>query len=299
MATLTFTLEGGVNVAVTITELEGGALQFDLAVLDETGSIGDLNGLFFDLTDASLLDGLVFSGTDVTGTAVKEDGVTKVDGYMNINGDVVNEYGKFDAGVQFGTAGIAGDDIRETSFVLSHESVDLSLDMLSQMDFAVRLTSVGEEDGSRDDSLKIGGTAPEVVEEPEGPVAVAGPDSMTVTTNETFSEFGLSDPLDDFVFSVLENDTVDGTPTTGTVVAANGQVFEDFVIVSGSNGGQMQFNSDGTVDFSANGDFDHLTGDQTDTTEFTYTTSDGATGTLSVEVFVATDGGPIGEFGPF
>lgn len=301
MAELTFTLSGGVNVAVTITENIDGTLTFDLTVLDDTGSIGDLNGLFFDFGDETLLDGLSFAGDDITGTAVKQDGVTKVDGYMNVNGDVTNEYGKFDAGVQFGTSGIATDDIRTTSFTLSHDSTDLTLDMFSLMDFAVRLTSVGEEDGAREDSLKIGGTAPEVVDEPAGPISVANDDSMSVTSIETFSAFGLTDPLDDFVFSVFENDQTDGGAFTGALIGPDGQPVEDFIILDGSNGGQLMINADGTVDFSANGDFNDLTGTMTDQTQFTYAVEGGNEATITVEVtaFDGGGGGPIGEIEPF
>lgn len=113
--------------------------------------------------------------------------------------------------MQFGTSGIAEDDFRETCFVISHDSVGLSLDMFLSMDFAVRLTSVGTEGGSRDDSLKIGDTAPETVDAPveTGPTYVANNDSMTVSNLEAFSAEGWPDPLDTFALSVIENDLVD------------------------------------------------------------------------------------------
>lgn len=167
MESMTFVIEGEVNVQITVTEMGDGTLKFDIAVLDDTGSIGDLNGIFFDLADDSITDGLSVTGDDVTETAFKADGVTKVDSYVNMNGEVVKEYGKFDAGIQFGTAGIGTDDIRETSFILSSDTGDLSLTDIAEQDFGLRLTSVGEEGGSRDGSLKLGGTAPE--EDPDIP----------------------------------------------------------------------------------------------------------------------------------
>lgn len=166
------------------------------------------------------------------------------------------------------------------------------------MDFAARLTSVGEEGGSRDGSLKIGGEAPEELDGPTGPVAIANDDTMTVSSNETFSDFGLPDPLDNFVFTILENDQLDGAPYTGPVISANGQLIDNFVVIDGSNGGQMLVNADGTVDFSANGDFDGLTLDQTAFTDFVYTIEGGDEATITVEVF-AFDGGTGGPFEPF
>ena len=56
MASSTFIIAGDVNVSVTITEVDG-SLQFDVNVLDDTGMIGDLNALFFDLADDSLTPG--------------------------------------------------------------------------------------------------------------------------------------------------------------------------------------------------------------------------------------------------
>lgn len=73
--------------------------------------------------------------------------------------------------------------------------------------------------------------------------------------------------------------------------SANGQIFTDLVIVDGSNGGQMRFNSDVTVDFSADGDFAYLTGLDTASTTFTCGIEGGAEATVTVEVFAADEGG--------
>ncbi len=223
MAEMTFQLTGDVNVSVTVSELSDGTLQFDLVVLDDTGSIGDLNGLFFDIADDGMVDGLMVSGADVTDSAFNANRVTKVDGYNNVNGEVTGDYGKFDGGVQFGTSGIGVDDIRETSFILSHEGGTLTLDDLLGQDFAVRLTSVGEEDGSRDDSLKIGGEAPtdpdpvDPVEpiDPEGPTDPVDPVEPIDPEGPTEPEFPF-EPIspesgadDGFDFAPLEPAVVD------------------------------------------------------------------------------------------
>ncbi|MEO3414564.1 hypothetical protein AAFO92_07925 [Roseovarius sp. CAU 1744] len=289
MSTLSFTLHGDVNVSITVTELDDGTLKFDLEVLDDTGSIGDLNAIFFDLAGDIDPTGLAATGDDVTGMKFKEEGVTKIDNYTNINGEVVNEYGKFDSGIQFGTAGIGEDDIRETSFILSHSDMALTIDALLGQDFAARLTSVGAEDGSREDSLKLGGespTEPDPDTDPEpDPVNVANDDVLTVSETETFSSGGSTDNLDSGASSVLENDTTDGFDYTGVVTGTNESPDNIGEIVIGSNGGLLIMYEDGTVDFSANGEFDDLFDGEVAQTEFTYEIEGGDTATLTVNVW--------------
>jgi hypothetical protein len=288
--------DGAVKVAVTVTEMADGTLKFDINVLDDTGVIGDLNGLFFDLADDSIADTLVVSGDeDLTGSKIDANSVTKVDSFNNVNGEVVKEDGRFDVGVQFGTQGIATDDIQSTSFYLgTSDGSSLSIADIYNQDFAVRLTSVGEIDGSRDGSVKISGTSDGEITDPEPPTPTneAVNDSMTVSNEETFNAGGFPDPLDNFQFSLLENDTSNGTdPYAGEVTAANGTEWEEGLIVSGSNGGLLLVNADGTVDFSANGEFDYLVGEETANTQFTYTIEGGSTATLDVSVFVFDDTG--------
>lgn len=269
-------------------------------MLGDSGTIGDLNGLFFDLADDSIVSNLTVSGINLTGENIDANSVSKVDGYNNVNGEVVKEDGKFDVGVQFGTAGIGADDIQSTSFTLAtKDGSALSIaDVLSQ-DFAVRLTSVGEFDGARTDSVKISGTSDPIITEPPEPANLAVDNTMTVSNAETFSDFGFSDPLDNFVFSMLENDvTSDNQSYTGDVVEVNGQVLVAGTSYVGSNGGLLMVNADGTVDFSANGEFDQLTGLETANTQFTYGIEGGSTATLDVEVF-AFDGGGGGDDGLF
>lgn len=302
-----FVIEGEVNVGITITELGDGTLKFDVVVLDDTGSIGDLNALFFDLADDGLTDGLSVVGEDISGTAFKEDGVTKVSSYTNMNGEVIKDLGKFDAGIQFGSQGISEDDIRETSFVLSHDTIDLTLQSFSLQDFGVRLTSVGTEDGSREDSLKLGGTAPEFEEFTNDPVHVAVDNTMEVMEFDTFNPpLAGTDPLADFAMSVLENDTTDGMDYTGMVQSVNGSETDIGEIVLGSNGGAIRIYGDGTVDFSAASvefgpsDFEYLNDGETAQTSFEYGIEGGSTAMLVVTVngISGDPGGPGGPIDP-
>ncbi|MCK0119715.1 VCBS domain-containing protein [Loktanella sp. F6476L] len=300
---MSFTLEGQVNVSITITEVDGN-LQFDLQVLDDTGEIGDLNAIYFDLFDDSLTGGLSVTGDDVTGTAFKVDGVTKVDNFTNMNGEVVKDYGKFDGGVQFGTQGMSTDDIRSTSFTLSHETVDLTLADFNLQDFGARLTSVGTEDGAREDSLKLGGTAPEVPEGPTEPTEAAVDDTMTVLETAGFGRGDTFDFLDSGEASILANDLGDcDDPYTGSVVSMNGTTIDPMstqstpTIIAGDNGGMLQITADGAINFSADSvdgtnTFAALNDGESAVTNFVYTLEGGSTATLEVTVNgIGTDGG--------
>ena len=72
-----------------------------------------------DLSSASSDAGLDDSDFDANSVSNLGQGA-------NVNGQVVNEFGKYDAGVEFGTAGTGKDDIWTTSFVLDHDSIDLT-----------------------------------------------------------------------------------------------------------------------------------------------------------------------------
>lgn len=156
----------------------------------------------------------------------------------------------------------------------------------------MRLTSVGEIDGDRNGSVKISGTSDPIITEPPEPTNIAANDTMTVTTDETFSDFGIPDPLDNLVFSLLENDTTaDGQSYAGDVTSVNGAALDEGTIYAGSNGGLLIVYADGTVDFSANSEFDYLDATETANTQFTYGIEGGSTATLDVEVFVFDGGG--------
>ncbi len=286
MSILDFTIAGEVNVQVTVTALDNGDLQFDIEVLDTNGQIGDLNGLFFDFFgDDSFNSGLSISGDDVTKTVINEDSVNKVDSYNNLNGEVVKDLGRFDLGVQFGTSGISNDDIRSTSFVLSHDTMDLTLDMIASQDFGARLTSVGTLDGSRDGSLKLGTTAPEV-----GTEIIANDDLIDVLEDNEFGDSNFFEFINDGNdLNILGNDSNDGGVYTGSVIAVNGSADNVGQIVAGSNGGYMIINADGSTDFTAFdaagiNEFAYLAQFEFAETTFDYTIEGGDTATITVSV---------------
>ena len=148
----------------------------------------------------------------------------------------------------------------------------------------MRLRSVGEEDGSRNGSLKLAGTAPEVVD-PVTPL-VADDDFMTGFADEGAGDL---DVLDFGALSVLENDINGNGVQADTVAVVSGDAALVGTMVVGDNGGFLLINGDGTVDFDAAGYFDHLEEGQSDTTSFTYGVDDGDVATVTVTVLGASD----------
>lgn len=156
METYSFLIPGSVSLRVTLTELDDGSVKFDLS--NEGDQVGDLRGLFFDFNDPNLLSSLSVTGAQVSGSSFANDYVRNLGGGVNMNGA-----GVFDAGISFGTAGIGYDDIFSTSFILSSSSGPLELEMFENVEFGVRYTSVGTEDGAREDSLKLVALSPDYV----------------------------------------------------------------------------------------------------------------------------------------
>ncbi|WP_204114988.1 Ig-like domain-containing protein [Shimia biformata] len=234
---ITFVIEGAVNTEVRITENANGTLTFDIQVMDG-GLIGDLRALFFDLNGLVADDGLmVFDGVDVTDTAFVEEGVDTLGRDANIKGQVVNELGEFDVGIEFGTSGMSSDDIQSTSFTLAHDDTFLTLDMIDLADFGLRYTSVGEEGGTRNDSFKVGDQAS----------GVADRDGIEVVENTAGS------------VDLLANDT---NGTDATVIGASDTEgafdavpdgFERTVARSGVELGTLHVGFDGIANFDANG----------------------------------------------
>ncbi|MFO7030650.1 energy transducer TonB, partial [Limnospira fusiformis CCALA 023] len=134
------------QVTVTLEEVEGG-IQ---VTVDSVEPIADINGVFFNIEDSSLLDSLSVTGDDVTNSSFSGD-------VKRVRNTSISPL-KFDAGVQIGTPGIGQDDIQSTVFVITADGEELSLDQFVGQEFGVRLTSV-QSGGSRSASSKLRGTA--------------------------------------------------------------------------------------------------------------------------------------------
>ncbi|WP_373050768.1 hypothetical protein, partial [Thalassovita aquimarina] len=150
-------IDGQTDIELTLTEElneDTGLteIRVDLSV-GEDGDIGDLRGFFLNIEDESLLNGLSVTGDEVTGSQFDANNVNNLGHGVNMNG----EAGEFDLGILLGTNGISQDDLQQVSFTLGHESENLSVEDFAGESFGVRLTSVGDEDGEREDSLKLTG----------------------------------------------------------------------------------------------------------------------------------------------
>lgn len=153
------------QVRVFLSE-DAGSILFEVHV--EQG-LGDLRGLFFDVASDGLLDGLQASGEFVTGFETGD----RIDLGQGNNLHGGDSPCPCDVGVAFGTPGIGKDDIRSTSFVLSHATIELTIaDLLDQL-VGARVTSVGDEFG-REASLKLANRFPAVpIPEPASALLVA------------------------------------------------------------------------------------------------------------------------------
>lgn len=279
MSTMTFqvndasTSGGYPAVWVTITENANGTLTFN--VTQEGGIVGDLRGLFFDIADESILKTLVVDALSGD-IRIGDDSIKDLGDGANMNGLTGSDKG-YDLGIEIGTAGIGKDDIQSYSFTLSSTARALTLNDFSNVDFGVRLTSVGVVGGSRADSSKI--------LEITSQAADAKNDVATVDENQTASG------------NVLGNDTNGGGTTTVTGWSG-GAVGQQVALESdGDIIGTVKLNADGsyTVDASA---ADELSADESIVYTFNYdiknvteaTSWSTDTGTFTVVVNGVNDG---------
>jgi Ca2+-binding RTX toxin-like protein len=165
LRSLQFFINGEPGALITISETQDGKLNFKIDVADvgtnaaDKADIADLRGLFFTVADESLLAGLSVTGQHVAEKVISANSVTKVNNDVTMSGEVGKQYGPFDVGIEFGSQGMSKDDIQHTEFTLS-SSKALTLDLVLQQNFGVRMTSVSLNGQGREESLKLGATAP-------------------------------------------------------------------------------------------------------------------------------------------
>ncbi len=118
---------------------------------------GDLRGVFLEFANDGFLPGLRVSGPAVT--EVRIGRVIDLGGGANLRGG--GSPCPCDLGIELGTPGVGRDDLRTTTFVLSHETLELGLEALRLERVGVRVTSVGDGVGGRGGSAKLGAPVPE------------------------------------------------------------------------------------------------------------------------------------------
>ena len=138
--------------------------------------------------------------------------------------------------------------------MLSHDLQALTLDFLAGQEFGVRLLSVGEEGGDREDSAKLVGTAPEAPLEPMDDVGK-----------------GCAD--EEIVVDVLGNDS--GPDGNSLMIAAvNGMAIAEGETIEASDGVFISLTG-GKLIFDGEDAFAFLDIGEKTTTEYTYTVTDG------------------------
>jgi hypothetical protein len=146
-----------VSIAVDSAS-DPGNLVITLSIAGD-GMIGDLRGVFFQVSNESLLSGLSVMGDGVTSSQFLANEVINLGNGSNLKGG--ESPCPCDIGIEIGTAGIGKDDFQSVTFTLMHKSESLDQSFLRKQEFGVRVTSVGEVDGGREGSSKLVGVVPE------------------------------------------------------------------------------------------------------------------------------------------
>jgi VCBS repeat-containing protein len=263
-----FAIPGAPNVVISVSEQVNGSILFELS---QTGTeVADLRGLFFDVKDASVIPHLAISGTDVTAAVFKNDGVRSVTPDVNMNGAASSP---FDIGVAFGTPGIGEDDIRATSFVLSSTAGPLTLDLIANVDFGARLTSVGTAGGERTGSEKyttISSAAPDAIDD-------------AITTDE---DNGTSSTA---ATGLLSNDN-DADGDSLVITKVNGSAGNVASQVTLQGGGLLTVNANGSYSYDPNDKFEYLAVGEKANESFTYEMFDNNGGYDVATVVVTING---------
>ncbi|MFP4533341.1 MAG: Ig-like domain-containing protein [Desulfobacterales bacterium] len=245
MRSITFEIKGSPSLRIAASEREDGSILFDLLTVGDKK--GDIQGLFFNLTDNSIIDSLGISGADVTGVDFDNAGNFK-DG-NNIKG-VANGLESYDVGIDFGTPGRGRDLIDQTTFIMSSTNgSNLTLDLISQVEFAVRTTSTGQKLSA------IAPSAPDAVND-----IIAADEDIAVNQDSPNS-------------NLLANDT-DKDGDRLTIVDVNGDealVGSHFTLTTG---GILKVNGDGMFDFDPDGQYEDLAVGETRSDTFTYRITD-------------------------
>ncbi len=156
-----------------ILEEVGNDVKFNFEVTDTPA---DITGVFFDINNTFNLNS---NDLSVSGNYVGDlkTNTSNLGGGVNLTGGGSNNPGRFDFGVKIGTNGIGRDDIKATSFTLSHATEALNLDMFKDQKFGVRLQSVGS---NREGSSKLAGISPIKVIRPSDSKPVGVPEPSTL-----------------------------------------------------------------------------------------------------------------------
>ena len=269
MQTITFSDPGtGFTANVTVTDNGDGTLSFVVEVDEGTGTIGDMRAIYFNNTGDTFYSGLAVTVDESDGDATTTSDTTDVfldqeinkirwvgSKDTNVNGEVINENGgAFDTGIEFGSQGMATDDVQRMEFTLSADTA-LTLDSFDWSSVGLRATSVGDVDGSRDGSLKLTG---EAVENPDPNSVVAVDDAATVPGEllETIDALQTGLTVGNAISNDYDPDFATFGDTFDITSISSGGVTDETVDMDGwfgwldaDQGGQIRVHQDGTIQF--------------------------------------------------
>lgn len=181
MREITFQIPGNPPLTIHAMELGDGTIIFELSVTG--GTVADIRGLYFNLTDTSFTDNLSVTGSDLYYQYYGS--VSIVRGGNNMKGGGRSPY---DVGLDFGSPGIGTDQITETSFVLS--SIDgepLTLDLIANVEFGARIQGNNPADkkgGGPQKITTISPAAPDAIDDTAYTLEDT-PITIDVTANDT------------------------------------------------------------------------------------------------------------------
>jgi hypothetical protein len=142
-----------IEVTISIAPLPGNRGITLNVTESDADSIGDLRGLFFNVSNTcSLGERSAINGSKVTEIQVMENGVISLGKGANMNGNGDKMY---DVGVEIGSQSIGRDDVQST--VIDVAWSGLTLAHLCGQAFGVRLTSSGYNGGRRAYNAKMFG----------------------------------------------------------------------------------------------------------------------------------------------
>ncbi|MGC9503716.1 PEP-CTERM sorting domain-containing protein [Baaleninema sp.] len=174
------------KVDIDLSDLDDGGVQFDFMV-DESVNIADLRGIFFDIDDYTLVDGLNFTAnsnpfadlddnnfynlksSDIyrssAGDLLKADKASLNGGVDANYPDATAPSDGFNFALEIGQQGTKGgkDDFQGTSFIVRHAQQALSIENFANRGVGVRMQSVG---ASRNGSTKMYTTVPTPIPTP-------------------------------------------------------------------------------------------------------------------------------------
>ena len=266
--TVVFVDADGVPTGETIdfTEIEnvvGDQINPDPDAVDDTASaaedgLSDLGNVLVNDTDPT---GDALSVTDVNGQPAGTPVAGSDGGLVTINADGT---ASFDANGDFEALGEG--ETAETTVTYTVDDGNGGTDTAT-----VTITVTGSNDGP-----------------------VATDNSYTVSADEAAGDVD-GNAISEDTGAGGDSD-VDDAQADLTVSEVNGDEANVGNVVAGDNGGLFTINSDGTIDFDANGDFVGLGEGETETTSVTYTITDpdGATDTATVNFTInGTNDAPI------